>query len=218
MKNYLSALIAVLMVSGLTSPLCASDKTIWGEQTVVNSAQSPASKGQGSGTPQASRRMNTRTGLAQKNPSHTGRYAARRGDNVSTKKYTAQPTKKTNAPAKHHDTKPAKSKKGAIAADAVISTQAQLDTLIAKHNAVVVKVFIQGCVPCVAMRPVVAELATRLGDQVAFVNIDATQKNFLNVKAYPTLIGYKGGKEQFRLIGEHSVEQLKAEISRKLLK
>lgn len=218
--------ISMLVVLSIATSMNASDKTIWGEQIVANSAQSPANKGEGSATPLASRRPANR-GLATKKPSRFGRYAARRGETRPVKQVMVK-NKKTSKKEKHvnsaapqdNHTKHTSThvKKGGVAAETVISTQAQLDALLAQDKPVFVKVSIGGCPPCLAMKPIFAELAADMHDAVAFITIDATKKNFLNVKAYPTFIGYKNGTEQFRLVGESTAHQLRSEISKKLLK
>ena len=209
--------IVMLATYGLVGTLGASDKTIWGEPMVVNSAQSPANKGEGSGSPLASRRSaKKREGMATQKPSCTGRSTSRRGSKKSSHDAVKKHKEPRSSASEHHDRKPAKSK-GVDSVETMISTQAQLDALLAQGKPVFVKISIQGCPPCNAMKPIIAELATEMSEAVTFVNIDATHKNFLKVKAYPTFIGYKNGKEALKFVGENTVKQLREEISKKLL-
>lgn len=80
----------------------------------------------------------------------------------------------------------------------------------------VVDLWAQWCGPCLAMSPIVEQLATEYEGKAVIgkLNIDdnpETPTNY-NVRGIPTFLIFKGGELKDRVIGMQSKESLKAKI------
>ena len=77
---------------------------------------------------------------------------------------------------------------------------------------VLVDFFADWCGPCKMMAPIVEELATELDGKVKVgkINIDENSDIAVeyNVMSIPTLIVFKNGKEEKRLVGVRDKEEL----------
>lgn len=97
--------------------------------------------------------------------------------------------------------------------------------LIRSDKPVLVDFFATWCGPCQMMKPILKELAEKVGDQAAIIQVDV-DKNPLAASAYqvqgvPTLILFKNGQVLWRqsgvvptyilekLIRQHSIEEAK---------
>ncbi len=80
----------------------------------------------------------------------------------------------------------------------------------------VVDLWAEWCGPCVAMSPIVEELATEYEGKAVIgkLNIDhnpETPTNY-NVRGIPTFLLFKGGELKDRVVGMQSKQSLKAKI------
>ena len=77
---------------------------------------------------------------------------------------------------------------------------------------VLVDFFADWCGPCKMMAPIVAELATELDGKVKVGKINVDENSDIaveyNVMSIPTLIVFKNGKEEKRLVGVRDKEEL----------
>lgn len=88
---------------------------------------------------------------------------------------------------------------------------------IASSKYVVVDVFADWCGPCKRLAPILEALSEESGERVKFRKLEADEENQellseLNVRALPTLIFYKDGKEVSRSSGFKDKEALKSVI------
>lgn len=77
---------------------------------------------------------------------------------------------------------------------------------------VLVDFFADWCGPCKMMSPIVKELATELNGKVKVGKINVDENSDIaveyNVMSIPTLIVFKNGKEEKRLVGVRDKEEL----------
>lgn len=77
---------------------------------------------------------------------------------------------------------------------------------------VLVEFYAEWCGPCKMMKPVLLDVAERMGDAVTILTIDVDKKKELAVKhciqSVPTLIIYKNGKQLWRQSGMISAKAL----------
>ena len=77
---------------------------------------------------------------------------------------------------------------------------------------VLVDFFADWCGPCKMMAPIVEELATELDGKVKVGKINVDENSDIaveyNVMSIPTLIVFKNGKEEKRLVGVRDKEEL----------
>lgn len=77
---------------------------------------------------------------------------------------------------------------------------------------VLVDFFADWCGPCKMMAPIVEELATELDGKVKVEKINVDENSDIaveyNVMSIPTLIVFKNGKEEKRLVGVRDKEEL----------
>lgn len=77
---------------------------------------------------------------------------------------------------------------------------------------VLVDFFADWCGPCKMMAPIVEELATELDGKVKVGKINVDENSDIaveyNVMSIPTLIVFKNGKEEKRLVGLRNKEEL----------
>lgn len=80
---------------------------------------------------------------------------------------------------------------------------------------VLVDFYADWCAPCRAMKPVLEDLKTQMGDEISIFKIDVDQHQMLaeryGIRSIPTLILFKDGKPVWRKSGmASSVELQKA--------
>lgn len=77
---------------------------------------------------------------------------------------------------------------------------------------ILVDFFADWCGPCKMMAPIVEELATELDGKVKVGKINVDENSDIaveyNVMSIPTLIVFKNGKEEKRLVGVRDKEEL----------
>lgn len=73
------------------------------------------------------------------------------------------------------------------------------------------------CGPCRSLKPVLVALAESLGDKVKIVTVDvAVNERLVNdyrISAVPTLIVFRDGKEQDRMVGLKDMKYLKEALT-----
>jgi len=78
---------------------------------------------------------------------------------------------------------------------------------------VVVDCWAAWCSPCRAQAPILEQLANRQGDHMRIVKVNVDELEGLtrrfDIRGIPTLIIFRDGKERTRLIGLHSLDQVK---------
>jgi thioredoxin 1 len=102
-------------------------------------------------------------------------------------------------------------------ADTVAVDAANWENEVVKSGvAVLVDFWAEWCGPCRAIAPVLEELAAELAGKLKVVKVDIEENRQLaaqnNVSASPTLLLFKNGKEQARIVGLMSKAALKAKI------
>ena len=73
------------------------------------------------------------------------------------------------------------------------------------------------CPPCKILEPIVKEVATAVGDKAVIAHLDIDESrntaNKYGVLSVPTMIFFKGGKEQARLVGVNQKQTIVAKIN-----
>lgn len=81
---------------------------------------------------------------------------------------------------------------------------------------VLVDFYADWCGPCKMLSPIIEELAEELKDKVKMAKLDIDQNKEITVKygvmSVPTMILFKDGKEEKRIVGLRSKEELKKEL------
>jgi thioredoxin 1 len=90
------------------------------------------------------------------------------------------------------------------------------ETVAASDKPVLVDFWASWCKPCLAIAPVLEDIASEYGDklQVAKVDVDAngdTARQF-DVRSIPTLIVFEGGQPTKRFTGARSKAQLVSDL------
>ena len=93
-----------------------------------------------------------------------------------------------------------------------LSTENFEKEVLKSEKPVLVDFYADWCGPCNAMAPVIEELAKELGGKVKVgkINVDENPEIAVeyNVMSIPTLIVFKNGKEEKRLVGLRNKEEL----------
>ena len=93
-----------------------------------------------------------------------------------------------------------------------LSTENFEKEVLKSEKPVLVDFYADWCGPCNAMAPVIEELATELDGKakVGKINVDENSDIAVeyNVMSIPTLIIFKNGKEEKRLVGLRDKEEL----------
>lgn len=93
-----------------------------------------------------------------------------------------------------------------------LSTENFEKEVLKSEKPVLVDFYADWCGPCNAMAPVIEELAKELGGKfkVGKINVDENPDIAVeyNVMSIPTLIVFKNGKEEKRLVGLRNKEEL----------
>jgi thioredoxin 1 len=86
------------------------------------------------------------------------------------------------------------------------------DELISSEKPVLIDFYADWCAPCRAMKPVLEDLKTRLGDHIAVFKIDVDKNQAIasrfNVTSIPTLMIFKQGASVWRKSGMASAVEL----------
>ena len=93
-----------------------------------------------------------------------------------------------------------------------ITSQNFEEEVLKSDKTVLIDFYADWCGPCNAMAPVIEELATELDGKakVGKINVDENPDIAVeyNVMSIPTLIVFKNGKEEKRLVGLRNKEEL----------
>lgn len=97
-------------------------------------------------------------------------------------------------------------------------TDGTFDSLVLKASKVVMVDFAASwCPPCKILEPIVKEVSATVGDKavIAHLDIDESREtaNRYGVLSVPTMIFFKGGKEQARLVGVNQKQTIIAKIN-----
>ena len=73
------------------------------------------------------------------------------------------------------------------------------------------------CPPCKILEPIVKEVAAAVGDKAVIAHLDIDESrdtaNRFGVLSVPTMIFFKGGKEQARLVGVNQKQTIVTKIN-----
>lgn len=99
-----------------------------------------------------------------------------------------------------------------------VSDQTFETEVLKAETPVLVDFWAAWCGPCRSLAPTVDRLAEEFGDRLKFVKFDIDESAFLTnrfeIKSIPTLVLFKDGSEQDRLIGDQSKEAIAQMIAR----
>jgi thioredoxin 1 len=90
--------------------------------------------------------------------------------------------------------------------------KSSFDSLINSEVPVLIDFFATWCGPCVAMQPILQEVAEKSGDNAKVVKIDVDKNpelaDKMGIRSVPTLIVYRNGKMLWQQSGMQSVQSL----------
>ncbi len=89
--------------------------------------------------------------------------------------------------------------------------------LINSSTPVLIDFYAEWCGPCKAMKPILENLKTRMGDKVKIVKIDVDNNqdiaSQLEIRSIPTLIMFQNGKQVWKKIGVSNVAEMESVIN-----
>lgn len=100
-------------------------------------------------------------------------------------------------------------------------TDENVEEVISSGKPVVIDFWATWCGPCMAMAPIIDELAEEYGDKVVIGKYNAEEENDFassnRIMALPTILFFKNGKKtDIRLAGSQTKETLKENIEKLL--
>ena len=95
-------------------------------------------------------------------------------------------------------------------------TDADIDEHIKKYDTIVVDCWAPWCSPCRTIEPIIQELAKEMQGKIAFGKLDVDKNKLIilkyQIKRIPTLLVFKNGKLDYKLIGLMSKDILKQKL------
>jgi thioredoxin 1 len=90
--------------------------------------------------------------------------------------------------------------------------KANFNSIINSETPVLVDFFATWCGPCKTQSPILAELASELGDKIKIIKIDVDQNPEIatryQIQSVPTLMIFKNGITKYQQPGVHSKSQI----------
>jgi thioredoxin 1 len=103
-----------------------------------------------------------------------------------------------------------------LPSEPITINDADFNSVIKKHNTIVIDCWAAWCGPCRMMTPVIDELAKEFKGKIVFgkLNVDENPKTSMNFKimSIPTLLVFKNGSLVDRIIGAYPKEELKKKL------